>query len=114
AAGSLVPTTLSKAAQGRNFALLVGALRDGAAFERRIMPEDQHEDGRQKWEERDRQQAGSEAAGRVLQVTHRVGGRKSCEIADRIDQGDAAGRSGAAEERGRQCPEQRRDREETD
>ena len=35
----------------------MGALGYGAAFERRVMPEDQHEDGRQQREELDDQDA---------------------------------------------------------
>jgi len=40
----------------------MGALGYGAAFERRVMSEDQHEDGRQQREERDDQGLGGEAA----------------------------------------------------
>ena len=40
----------------------MGALGYGAAFERRVMSEDQHEDGRQQREERDDQEPGREAA----------------------------------------------------
>ena len=54
----------------------MGALGYEAAFERRVVPEDQHEDGRQEREERDDQEAGGEAACRVLQLAHRVGCRK--------------------------------------
>src|ERR1700746_710597 len=46
----------------------MGALGYGAAFERRVMAEDQHEDGRQQREEGDDQEPGGEAACRVLQV----------------------------------------------
>jgi hypothetical protein len=69
----------------------MGALGYEAALERRVVPEDQHQDGRQEQKERDDQEAGSEAACRVLQVAHRVGCGEAGEVADRIDQGDAAG-----------------------
>ena len=40
--------------------------RRNTAFERRVVPEDQHENSREEREERDGQQPGGEPAGRVL------------------------------------------------
>src|SRR6516164_2569132 len=91
----------------------MSAFRDCAAFKRRVVPEGQHQDRREEREERDCQKPGSKAARRVLQIAHGVGSRKTGKVAYRIYQGDTAGSGGATEKRGRQCPKQRRDREET-
>src|ERR1700719_928123 len=93
---------------------LIGRFWGDTALERRVVPEDQHENGRENREERDDQHPGADPAGRVLQVPHRVGRCKAGQIADRVDQCDAAGGGRTAEERGRQCPEQRTDRKHPD
>src|SRR5712672_3293591 len=41
--------------------------RRNTAFERRVVPEDQHENSREEREERDGQQPGGEPPGRILQ-----------------------------------------------
>src|SRR5580704_7129079 len=54
--------------------------RRNAAFERRVVPEDQHENSGEEGEERDGQQPGGEPASGILQVAHHVGCHEAGEI----------------------------------
>ena len=74
-------------------------------FERVVVVEHENDDHRREAGRGERQQPTGVPAGRILDLTHRIRAGEARQVADRIDQGDAAccGRSG--EEGRRQRPE---------
>ncbi len=74
----------------------------------------QHEDRGAGFQRGDEVQAGRELAGAGLEPADHVGRDEAGEVADGVDQGDAAGGGGAGEEGGGQRPEDREGGEDAD